>query len=210
MLTPLAGQVAVAIENARLYDELVRTGDAAQPRAVDRAGRPARAASPRTTRRGRAGRRRRTSGPRASWAATSTTSTTSASSVLGLAVGDVAGKGVPAALYARLRLRHRARPRVRARTRRPTCSTGSTARCAGAASRASSARWPSPSSTSRPARAARQLGAALPAPLPGARPAAAGRSRWPGCRWAPSTTPPTTSECVELRAGDVFVFPPTA
>ena len=99
MLTPLASQVAVAIENARLYDELVRREmrldrELAIARDVQHGLLPGGRA-----RRGRAGRRRPTSGPRASWAATSTTSTRSASGVLGLAVGDVAGKGVPAALY---------------------------------------------------------------------------------------------------------------
>ena len=100
VLTPLASQVAVAIENARLYDELRAPGRAAAARSWTIAQRrPARPVPRGVPDRARAGRPPRTSCPPASWAATSTTSTRSADGLLGLAVGDVAGKGVPAALY---------------------------------------------------------------------------------------------------------------
>ena len=99
VLMPLASQVAGAIVNARLYDEIRRN--------EHRLGRELRIARdiqhalfPRPARRGPAGRPRPTSARRGKWGATSTTSTTWAAGCWVWRPEDVSGKGVPAALYA--------------------------------------------------------------------------------------------------------------
>ena len=126
--------------------------------------------------------------------------------LLGLAVGDVAGKGVPAALYAAFAsgtVRARAFER---RTARPTSWPASTAPCGGGAWRASSARSPSPSSTSEHAALRWPTPACPIRSTTGPAPDAAGRSRWRACPWGPSTASTYEELGVELAPGDVFVF----
>ena len=100
VLTALAGQVAVAIENARLYDELVRREmrlhrELSIARDVQHGLFPEEDPS-----RARAGSRRRTSGPPRELGGDLYDFYDIGEQVLGVAIGDVAGKGVPAALYA--------------------------------------------------------------------------------------------------------------
>ena len=95
VLTPLASQVAVAIENARLVAELVKKEERLEPRAPDRPGRAAGPAPRGQPARARAGRPARTSCPRASWAATSTTSTSSRAGAWASRWGTWRARGCP-------------------------------------------------------------------------------------------------------------------
>jgi sigma-B regulation protein RsbU (phosphoserine phosphatase) len=94
VLTPLASQVAVAIENARLYEEL-RRKDERLGRELGIARRSSGLFPER--RRGARVETRPTSSPPARWGRPRLLRFQRAG--LGVAVGDVAGKGVPAALY---------------------------------------------------------------------------------------------------------------
>ena len=113
ILTLLASQAAVAIENARLYEE-VRANEARlekelQLRAAraDGAAADAAAEAAEGRRRGRARSRRR-----ASSAATSTISCCPSPNTLIVALGDVSGKGRAGGALQRVRRRARARPHV--------------------------------------------------------------------------------------------------
>ena len=113
VLTPLASQVAVALENARLYDEVVRR-DERLNREMAIARRVQHGLFPEEC----------PSGP--GWEASAHFLPAlelggdlydfydMGEGLLGLAVGDVAGKGTAGRALRRLRLRHRARARVRA------------------------------------------------------------------------------------------------
>ena len=205
VLTPLASQVAVAIENARLVDELVAQKQRLRPRDGHRAPRAARALP-----RGVPGRAGLGSGGRVPPARELGGDLYDfydfEEGVLGLAVGDVSGKGVPAALYGAfasgtvraraferlapadllfrvnrtLRRRGRGGPLLHALLR--ACST----------SRPDGRAWPTRACPIR-STTARDTGRCQPIELA-------------GVPWAPSTAPPTTSIELDLRPGDVFVF----
>ena len=99
MLTPLANKTAVAIENARLY-EAVAANEHRLEKEVRFAQRVQRRCCRRSCRSGCAASTwRRASKPRASSAATLHDFLTPEPNGLVVAVGDVSGKGVPAALY---------------------------------------------------------------------------------------------------------------
>jgi len=91
VLTPLASQVAIAIENAGLYAAL-RKNDHRLQRELKIAGTSSTPSFPRNRRPAPAGKPPPTSARRGSWAATSTTSTTWGGAP-GVATGDVAGRG---------------------------------------------------------------------------------------------------------------------
>ena len=129
ILTLLASQAAVAIENARLYETVRAQRDPAREGNALRAARAGGAAADRAAQaaEGRR-RRRRASRRRASSAATSTTSSRPSRTASSSRVGDVSGKGVPAALYSAFAgelVRGRARSGAATRRTgraRPACS----------------------------------------------------------------------------------------
>ena len=120
VLTPLASQVAVAIENARLYESW-RGRRSALGRELEIAQRVQQGLFPEEPPAGAGLGRLRPLPPRhASWAATSTTSTSSGEGVLGRGRGRRAGQGRAGRALRRLRLGQRPRARLRAAgARRP-------------------------------------------------------------------------------------------
>ncbi len=147
ILTLLASQAAVAIENARLYEE-VRANEVRLEKELRFAQRvQSGAAADRAAEADEGGRGRRPrSLRRASSAATSTTTSSPESNMLVVALGDVSGKGVPAALYSVFAAEAGARPHVPAPLSARALGSGGRARrrstrsCTSGSSRSTTAR----------------------------------------------------------------------
>ena len=186
VLTPLASQVAIAIENARLYDEIVRNDARLSARAADRARHPARAL-PRGLAPGRrlGGLGPFPPGPRAGGRPLR---------LLRHGGGPARGRdrrrrrqGRPGRALRGLRLGSHPRARLRAARRLRISCSGSTAPCAGAGSKASSALSPTRSSTSRSGRCASRTRACPTPSTTGPARGAPCPSTCRACRSAPST-----------------------
>jgi sigma-B regulation protein RsbU (phosphoserine phosphatase) len=180
VLLPLASQVAIAIENARLYDEIVRN-DTRLTRELRIARDVQRALFPEGSPRGAGWEASAHFRPARELGGDLYDFYDMGEGLLGVAVGDVAGKGVPAALYAAF---VSGTVRSRAYERRAP---------AAGASRACSARSRTLSSTSRSARCALRARACRNRSTTVPRSGARSRSRRRGFRSGRSTARATTS-----------------